>query len=68
MLEWQTGVGMSYNPDINEMVDEDVTNAGKWLVFNILIAIGSVITLIVIVALLVAVLKVWGFRSLLKWK
>ncbi len=58
---------MAYSPDVNEVTDDDVTSAGKYLVFNIFSGLGGIIILIILVGVIGVVLGAFGMTSLLKF-
>jgi len=59
---------MANELDVNQMTDTAVTNAGKYLVYNIFVAIGAIIGLIILVALVVLILDRFGLRGVVRMK
>lgn len=56
-----------YSPDVNEIENEDVTNAGKYLVFNVFVGIGDVIVIIILVAVAALILGSFGLSHFMKF-
>ena len=57
---------MAYSPDVNEVTNTDATNAGIYLMFNILQAIGSLASLLVLVLVMAVIFGKLGFGKILK--
>lgn len=57
-----------YMPDVNVISNTDVTNAGKYLVFNVFVGIGDVITIIILVGVAGVILTAFGLASFLKFR
>lgn len=53
-----------YAPDVNEIANDDVTNAGKYLVFNIFVALGDIVGIIILVSVVVIIMAVFGMKKL----
>lgn len=58
---------MAYSPDVNEVTNADATNAGIYLMFNILSAIGSLASLFVLVIIMAAIFGKLGLGKILKF-
>lgn len=57
-----------YSPDVNEITNTDVTNAGKYLVFNIFVGIGDIIPIIILVGVATVILAAFGLTMFLKMR
>jgi len=57
---------MTYSPDVNEVTNTDATNAGIYLMFNILSAIGSLASLLVLVLVMAVIFGKLGLGKILK--
>ena len=58
----------NYTPDINAITNTDVTNAGKYLVFNVFVGIGDVILIIILVSVAGVILAAFGLGAFLKMR
>ena len=58
---------MAYAPDIDEVTTTDATNAGIYLMFNILSAIGSLASLLVLVLVMAVIFTKLGIGKILKF-
>ena len=58
---------MAYAPDVNEVTNTDATNAGIYLMFNILSAIGSLASLLVLVIVMAVIFQKIGIGKILKF-
>ena len=59
---------MAYSPDVNEISDTDTTNAGRYLMFAIFVAIANLVGLIILVSVVVLILRHFGLANILKFK
>lgn len=59
---------MVYSPDVNEITDADTTNAGRYLMYQIFVAIGGIVGLIILVAVVVIILNAFGLNNIVKFK
>ena len=58
---------MAYSPDVNEVTNTDATNAGIYLMFNILSAIGGLASLLVLVIVMAVIFQKIGIGKILKF-
>ncbi|HUV71409.1 MAG TPA: hypothetical protein VMW25_00225 [Clostridia bacterium] len=59
---------MANEIDVNEVANADVTNAGKYLVYNIFVGIGDVIVIIILVGVATVIMSAFGLAAFLKFK
>ena len=58
---------MAYAPDVNEVTNTDATNAGIYLMYNILSAIGGLASLLVLVIVMAVIFQKIGIGKILKF-
>lgn len=58
---------MSNDIDVNAIENADVTNAGKYLVYNVFVGIGDVIVIIILVAVASIILGAFGLSAFMKF-
>lgn len=58
---------MANELDVNEVTTEDATNAGIYLMYNILVAIGSLASLLVLVIIMAVIFGKLGMGKILKF-